>query len=122
MFLSGLCRLDGAPSCLPSVSLELPDQSAREARELCCIINLLVTISRGFMARRKSERVVSAEKRLVERIRQFFEEERRAKHRISLNRVTDRLVAATGLGKTTSAKIHTELLSSQQFQTPQKKR
>ena len=73
------------------------------------------------MARRKSERVVSAEKPLVERVRQFFEEERRAKNRISLNRVTDRLVAATGLGKTTLAKIHTEFLSSQQFQTPQRK-
>ena len=87
----------------------------------CCIINLLVTISRSFMARRKSEQVASAEKHLVERVRLFFKKERRAKHRISLNRVTDRLVAATGLGKTTLAKIHTEFLSSQQFQTPQKK-
>ena len=59
----------------------------------CCIINLLVTISRSFMARRKSEQVASAEKRLVERVRLFFKKERRAKHRISLNRVTDRLVA-----------------------------
>ena len=65
---SRLQRLGHSSEALPSLRYSHPCTSSIKPHA-CCIINLSVTISRVFMARRKSERVVSAEKRLVERVK-----------------------------------------------------
>lgn len=53
----------------------------------------------------RGSRLTSVEKRIIQRVREFFESERQSGRRLSLNRVTDRLSAATRLSRPTIIKI-----------------
>ena len=57
----------------------------------------------------QGKRVTAGEKRLVEKVRAFFEDEKVNRHAIGKQNVIKRLMKATGLCRSTLTAIHREL-------------